>query len=760
MKKRTATYAAASLPHAGFVRRVNGIQITDVSQEDLPALLKNASLEQRYALLKAVIRQVTGLTLFDTQLSTAYSLQLGRVAELPTGEGKTLAAAVAAACYALDGHRVHVLVFNDYLAKRDSLANAHIYAQCGLKTAYIDQNTPPEERRAAYASPICYVSAKEAGFDYLRGFLAMEAKDGLFPDFDVAIVDEADSIFIDEGKTPLVLAGEAPRQDDRIFEIDACVRNLTGSDVDIDRVERQAWLTETGMDHMESMLQASIFNEENIALLSCVQNAMEAHYLLQKDKDYIVKNAAVQIVESTTGRVVQNKRYPDLLHRAVEAKEGIPPAPQTVCYNTITMQNFLLQYPVLCGMTGTIATSIAEMRRSYGLEVDIIAAHNPCIRNDYPDRVFFFSSEHRAAMLEQIQKVRPKEQPVLVGTQNVAESEEISWSLREIGVEHVILNAKNDEAEAAVISQAGEPGKVTISTNMAGRGVDIKLGGFDERQREAVVAAGGLLVLSSGINTCVRIDNQLRGRAGRQGDPGESRFYICLEDTALLSRMSAFQRVLAENGKSSLRHSVVRRIQKQMDAEAAEARYMLKRYASVLEQQRCLISEWREDILKDRQYMAYLETQNPPAYQTLCEQAGQNGVRRAERQLILYYSIQFWASHLANMDEIRESIHFMVVAKKDPLVEYYRCAIDSYEQMMSGIQSAVLNAVTTVPVTKNGIDMEEAGLSGGTTTWTYAIDDSSNQFNAMRMIAGNIRGTFTGADGIFTKLLKRWRHMR
>jgi len=752
----------ADLPYADLIGRANEVPCSDIPDDKLPFPLKEASTARRYAIIKELIKRSLGLSLFDTQLSAAYALQHGRIAELPTGEGKTLAAVVAAACYALEGHRVHILVFNDYLAKRDWLSNRDIFASCGLRAGYIDQFSPPAERRAAYACDVTYVSAKEAGFDFLRDFLVTDVGDLVFPGFDVAIVDEADSILIDEGKTPMVLAGEIPREDDLANEIDRLVAKLNPTDVGVNALERQAWLTEAGIDRLESMLEIDIYAEENIETLGYVLNALEARYLLQRDKDYVVKDGAVRIVEATTGRIIVNKRYPDLLHRAVEAKEGIPPTPLTVLYNSITMQNFLLQYPVLCGMTGTIATSAEEIRNTYDLEVDIIGPHTPCIRIDHPDAIFPRASDHIAAVIGQIREAHQRKQPVLVGTQSVAESEALSRRLTQAGIAHEVLNAKNDEAEATIIAEAGEPGRVTISTNMAGRGVDIKLGGPRESRRDAVVTVGGLLVIGTGVNPCIRIDNQLRGRAGRQGDPGESRFFICLEHNDFVSRLSAFQRIRAENGKAAHQQNIVRRIQKYMDGEAAEARYVLKKYAAALEEQRRVIEKWHGDVLSGQQsmaYMAHLEQCDPQRYEELCAEAGLHGVHRAERQLTLYYMNRHWAKHLTLMEETRACIHFMVVAKRDPLAEYYRAAIDSYHQMVSDIEADVLEGLRTLPITQDGIDMEKAGLGGGTTTWTYDIDDSANQFSALRAVARRVRESLTGEEGLLTRLYRKMKRI-
>lgn len=757
MKHKKPLFKRPVLPYANFISRMRTYQYTGLSLPQLQnTFLHSHVLEEQFAVLAAIIQRLKGLSLFDTQLAAAYSMYTKHIAELPTGEGKTLSTVVTAACLALEGHNVHVLVFNDYLAKRDYYGNRDIYEACGFTCGYITQHSTKQQRQTAYACNITYVSAKEAGFDYLRDFLCLKPEDCIFPGFDVAIVDEADSILIDEAKTPLVLAGATPWQKDRAAEVQAAVVQLKSSDVEIDKNERQVWLTDAGIATMESLLRVDLYKENSMEILASVQNALEAQFLLVKDEDYIVKDNAVQIIEPTTGRVVLNRRYPDLLHRAVEIKENLSPTPLTTIYNSITMHNFISLYPAYCGMTGTISTSSGEIWNAYGLDIDTIPPHIPSIRQDHSDVICVSEEEHKSQLLQHIQQAHKKMQPILLATQSVSQSESISMLLNSASIPHVVLNAKNDAEEAAVIAQAGIPGRVTISTNMAGRGVDIKLGGPHEAQRQTAINAGGLYVIGTGIYPCIRIDNQLRGRAGRQGDPGESRFFICLQDGEAASRVTALQLAQAKTGQNHFRASLVRQIQAEVESEAAQERYSLQKYGYIIEQQRQEISEWRLAVLQGKNNITYLQEADPEIYKTLCHSVREAGVTTAQRQLALYYSNQHWAGHLATMEAVRGSAQFMAmgpaIGRKSPLDEYHRAATASCEEMLLEIKKSVVSGMQTLPVTKNGIDMEDAGLTGGSTTWSYSIDDSSNQFNRLRGMLKRAYIKATNETGILTKL--------
>ena len=767
MRKKSLLSSVALLPYADLISNIKRYQFTDLTTEALVAILQESNeTEPRFAALKELIWRLKGLSLFDTQLSAAYSLQRGNIAELPTGEGKTLAAVIAAICYALDGHNVHILVFNDYLAKRDWSENCDIYEACGLTIGFVDQHSTTEQRKTAYSCNVAYVSAKQAGFDYLRDFMAQSEDEIVFPAFDVAIVDEADSIMIDECTTPLVLAGEIPHKKDVFDGVDQCIRSLSPDAYEISHAEHNAWLTDKGLEYVEEYLGLALYEEDNLHVLSSVQNALSAHHLLTRDKDYIVKDGAIQLVEATTGRVIINKRYPDLLHRAVEIKEGLKLAPLTMIYNSITIQHFLRLYKTLCGMTGTAATSASELKSTYDLTVDIIPPHTPSIRIDHEDVFFTGQDDFFNGILGQISDCYKRMQPVLIGTKSVAESELFSGLLDDIKIPHCVLNAKNDDEESKLIAQAGKLGHVTISTNMAGRGVDIRLGGEDRRQHDQVAETGGLFIIGVGINSSERIDNQLRGRAGRQGDPGQSKFFVWLEESNLSHRMTPLDKVKAEIGNSKKRTNIVRRIQRTMEGEAAEARYTLSRFSNIVEEQRVRLLELRMEILNGRQYFAFLEKANPSIYQELLHQAGIGGIKRAEQQLALYFINKYWAELLNTLESVRKGIHFVSIrndavtslmgsGQTTVLDEYSRIVVNLCEEMSDNIKRDIVQKMESLPITKDGIDLDEYGLRGGTTTLTYAIDESPMQFSKAHRIVKNIRGMLSGENGILTRYYRK-----
>ena len=743
-----------ALPHHLLVRAVREIDCAACGEAALRALLQNALPEDiptQLAVVTQWVFRLTGLRLFDSQLAAAGALLEGQLAELPTGEGKTLAAVAAAVCRVKQGHRVHVLVFNDYLAKRDYTDNRAIYEACEVTCGYIDQHKTPAERRTAYACDVTYVSAKEAGFDLLRDFLCTAPAAFVFPQPDCAIVDEADSILIDESKTPLVLAGAVPEVTQDSVKLDACIRGLSAGDYSVNTAEQQVWLTDSGAAELEAQLGIDLYAESSAETLAGLQSALEAHHLLQRDRDYIVRENAVQIVEPTTGRVVLHKRYPDLLHRAVEVKEQLPPVPLTKVYNSLTMQDFMLRYPERSGMTGTAASSAREFLEHYGMEVVVIPPHTPSVRIDHTDRVCATQQDMASAILAQLLVCREKGQPVLMGTQSVAESEEYSALLREKGIPHTVLNAKNDEQESLLIACAGEEGRVTISTNMAGRGVDIKLGG------KSVVQAGGLYVIGVGINPGLRIDNQLRGRAGRQGDPGESRFFVCLADDALRQRITAFRLLRAQKVGGKLGQKIVRGAQKMMEGEAAQARDVLRRYTDIIEQQRKEITAWRTQLLRGERDMGWLDADNPEKSREIRETVGEDTLRLAERQLVVYYIGRHWADYLAAMETLRGGIHFMVIGHGSPLHAYVRAAVSGAADMLAQIRADVVKSMATLPITANGIDMAGAGLGGGTATWTYAVDESQGQFNRLASLTKGAREKMAGEDGFLTRWYRKIR---
>lgn len=764
MSIRERSKSGLALRWVSDFKRIHAYDWDGISEGQLGKRLRECAREgdgmaEACAILREIIRRKTGLSLFDSQLMAAYSMAEGRIAELPTGEGKTLAAVVTAALFALRGRVVHVLVFNDYLAERDSRANRPIYAACGLSCGCVVEASDYAQRRAAYACDIVYVAAKEAGFDCLRDFLCVERERLLLPRFDVALVDEADSILIDEARIPLVLAGGTQGGPDVSAQVSRAVAALPKGVVGLDEQGKRAWLTDAGVRAMEAALGIeNLFLPENADTLALIYAALEARFLLVRDRDYILRNGVVRIIDEATGRVAENRRFPDLLQQAVEMQALGMRAKASVVYHTMTMQAFLRQYEALCGMTGTAASSAYEFRQMYDLSVDVIAPHCPCIRIDQPDAVFDRREAHEAAILACIHAAREKMQPVLVGTRTVKESERFSMLLRRAGVAHAILNARNDSREADIIAQAGRPGQVTISTNMAGRGVDIRLGGQDGRDMALAREAGGLLIVSTGINRSLRIDNQLRGRAGRQGDPGESRFFVCLKD---VEKDMPYGMKLADITRNP---RLLRRAQRTREREDIEARYMLEQYSNILEMQGKRITEYRVRLLRQEVVPGMLRKEDEAFYAQLESRVGARGIALAETQLALYFINTNWALYLEAMEAIRGGIHLMVIGGKSPLDEYMLFAASAFEEMLGDIRRDVVSHMHTCDITENGIDMEKAGLLGATTTWTYMINDSPTQFSKIphmiRSATNTARGTLFSLRRLCEKIKEMLRRMK
>jgi len=429
------------------------------------------------------------------------------------------------------------------------------------------------------------------------------------------------------------------------------------------------------------------------------------------------------------------------------------------------MQNFLRTYKTLCGMTGTAATAAKEFESTYGLLVDVIPPHTPSIRIDFEGEFYMTERDYFQGIIAQIQSCCQRSQPVLIGTKSVADSENLSRMLDSVSISHRVLNAKNDEEEAKLIAQAGSPGVVTISTNMAGRGVDIRLGGANEEFREDVLVAGGLFVIGAGINSSQRIDNQLRGRAGRQGDPGQSKFFVWLMDDEISTRMTPLERVKAEIGSTEIRVNAVRRVQRMIESDAAEARYTLNRFSAVVDRQRTLITDLRNEILSGSRYFGFLEKSNPERYQHALTGAGLSGIKRAEQQLALHYINIHWAGCLDTFDNVRRGIHFMAIGR-DPKIfpgegnvvgEYARIVINLCSKMSENIKRDIVSKMETLPITSAGVDIDEAGLSGGTTTWTYVLSENVFQFSILRRVYNKHAERISGENGILTKYRRKKR---
>ncbi|HYP08896.1 MAG TPA: preprotein translocase subunit SecA, partial [Bryobacteraceae bacterium] len=456
------------------------------------------------------VSRVLGQDMFDVQLQGALALARGSVAEMQTGEGKTLAAVPAIAWMAREQHGVHVMTVNDYLARRDAAWMGDIYRLLGMSVGYVQQGMTAEARRAAYRCDVTYATANEIGFDFLRDQLALYPHEQAHRAFHAAVIDEADSILIDEARIPLVIAGADKDQGSLAIAAEAAVRRLGPWHYMVDAGGHNVALTDVGIGAVESALCCgSLYEDGKLPLLTAVQDALHAHVLLRRDVDYIVKNDAIELVDELKGRIASDRRWPPGLHAAIEAKEGVAAKAQGRILGSITLQHLVALYPKVCGMTGTAMTQELELRKVYGLAVEVIPTRLPVVRVDQPDVLFATKADKEHAVAEEVRRAHASGQPVLVGTASVADSERLSALLAD--VPHAVLNARNDELEAGIIARAGDRGAVTISTNMAGRGTDIRLG-------DGVAALGGLYVIGTNKHESRRIDNQLRGRAGRQGD--------------------------------------------------------------------------------------------------------------------------------------------------------------------------------------------------------------------------------------------------
>jgi preprotein translocase subunit SecA len=595
---------------------------------------------------------------FDVQLMGGIVLHRGRIAEMKTGEGKTLVATLPVYLNALEGKGVHVVTVNDYLAKRDSDWMGQIYRFLGLSVGVIQHDMPDADRKRAYGADVTYGTNNEFGFDYLRDNMKFDLESMVQRGHHYAIVDEVDSILIDEARTPLIISGPSEESVDKYYRIDRIIPRLTkGEEIDegdgkksttgdyiVDEKAHQVALTDEGVEKVEQLLGVrNLYDPENMEILHGVNQALRAHTLYQRDVEYLIKDGKVVIVDEFTGRMMPGRRWSDGLHQAVEAKEGVKIERENQTLATITFQNFFRMYKKLAGMTGTADTEAAEFGQIYKLDVNTIPTNRPMVRDDRADLVYRTAQEKWNAVVEEIREAQQRGQPVLVGTVSIEKSEMLSKLLtRPPKVPHVVLNAKYHEREASIVAQAGRKGAITIATNMAGRGTDILLGGNPEglarseadpetepeayqealarymetcaREREEVLALGGLHILGTERHESRRIDNQLRGRAGRQGDPGSSRFYLSLEDD--LMRIFGSDRIQGLMGRlgmeegEAIEHRMVsraiERAQKQVEGRNFETRKHLLEYDDVMNKQREAIYKLRRDILEGREGRDYI----------------------------------------------------------------------------------------------------------------------------------------------------------
>ena len=622
----------------------------------LKGLAESKNIPQFLAIAREASERTTGLRPFDVQLLGALRMLAGDVIEMATGEGKTLSGAIAAAGYALAGRHVHVVTINDYLAKRDAEWMGPLLEAMGLTVGWVTAESTADERRAAYKCDITYASVNEIGFDVLRDQLVTDVDDLVSPNPDVALIDEADSVLVDEALVPLVLAGTSHRELPKLEIIRLVGELIAGDDYDTDSDNRNVHLTETGAQKIEAKLgDIDLYSEEHVGTtLTEVNVALHAHVLLHRDVHYIVRDDAVHLINASRGRIAQLQRWPDGLQAAVEAKEGIETTETGEVLDTITVQALINRYPTVCGMTGTALAAGEQLRQFYKLGVSPIPPNAPNIREDEADRVYITAGAKSDGLVDHIAEVHRSKQPILVGTRDVAESEELHERLVKAGVPAVVLNAKNDEEEAHVIAEAGKLGSVTVSTQMAGRGTDIRLGGSDEADHDEVAELGGLHVVGTGRHHTERLDNQLRGRAGRQGDPGSSVFFSSWEDDVVMAHLEPEKRnklptetdddgrIVDPKAASQLEHA-----QRVAEGRLLSVHANTWQFNELIAQQRAILVERRNTLLRTPTAREELEKRAPARYEELSGDLSEEGLERICRQIMLYHLDRGWADHLA-----------------------------------------------------------------------------------------------------------------
>ena len=758
------------------VARINDLEpsVEPLSDEELAAktvefkerIAKGESLDdllpEAFAVVREAAKRVLGERHYDVQLIGGIVLHQGKIAEMKTGEGKTLTSTAPVYLNALTGKGVHVVTVNDYLASRDVEWMGQVYRFLGLTTGSIVHDMDDAARREAYAADVTYGTNNEFGFDYLRDNMKFDIKDFCQRGFNYAIVDEVDSILIDEARTPLIISGPADMSTDLYLKVDRIMRHFKEEEhYTKDEKARQVMLTDEGVALAEELLGVdNLYDPRNINFLHHVNQALKAHVLFQRDVDYIVKNGQVVIVDEFTGRTMEGRRYSDGLHQALEAKEGVKIERENQTLASITFQNYFRMYDKLAGMTGTADTEAAEFKKIYNLDVVVIPTHQQMIRKDYPDVIYKNKNAKYRAIVREIKELHAKGQPVLVGTISIDVSEKISNMLKKEGIPHEVLNAKHHEREAEIVAQAGQKGRVTIATNMAGRGTDIKLG-------EGVRELGGLHILGTSRHESRRIDNQLRGRSGRQGDPGSSRFFLSLEDDLLRifgsGRLSSIMDKLGMEEDEPIEHSMISKAienaQRKVEGHNFDIRKHLLEYDDVMNKQREVIYRQRREVLEsdnvkqiiddmiadlvdglveeyaiertpsedwdwqglgermaelfnlelnvpeeereglDAQRLSeLLLDQVNQAYARQEEHNGEEQMRHLERIILLQMVDTHWKEHLLNMDHLKEGIGLRGYGQKNPLDEYKKEGFNLFMSMIQTVKEQTVGTLLRVQI--------------------------------------------------------------
>jgi preprotein translocase subunit SecA len=720
-------------------------------------------LTEAFAVARETSRRTLMMRPFDVQVIGGMVLHEGKIAEMKTGEGKTLAATMPLYLNALEGKGCHVVTVNDYLASRDAEWMSPIYHFLGLTVGVIVHGMDDDERRKAYGADITYGTNNEFGFDYLRDNMKFSLEDYVQREFNFAIVDEVDSILIDEARTPLIISGASEESTDKYYKINQIIPRLKESvDYTIEEKSKTVVFTEEGVSNVEKYLNVqNLYEPKNIEIVHHVNQALRAHTLFKRDVDYLVKDGQVIIVDEFTGRVMPGRRYSDGLHQALEAKEKVKIEKENQTLASITFQNYFRMYKKLAGMTGTADTEAAEFKKIYNLDVLVMPTNMPMIRQDHNDLIYKTEQEKIEAVIEEVRALNKAKRPVLIGTISIEKSELLSKHLTRAGVKHHVLNAKNHEREAEIVAQAGQPGQVTISTNMAGRGTDIKLG-------ENVAVLGGLHILGTERHESRRIDNQLRGRAGRQGDNGSSRFYLSLEDDLLrvfgADRISSVMETVGIEEGQPIEHKYISRAienaQKRVEGQNFDIRKHLLDYDDVMNNQRKVIYEQRKKVLRGQDLWSdveemveeitgdllaeYVSEKSHPqdwnlkslddalfqqfnvrlnivnakemnsadAVKSFILENVQKYLRDKEKEfgpelmtylmkVIMLQAIDtHWKEHLLSMDHLREGIGLRGYGQKDPVREYQREGYAMFMEMISRIKMDTLEKLCLVRIQK------------------------------------------------------------
>lgn len=719
-------------------------------------------LAPTYALVQEVIHRQLKVQVFDVQLIAAIPLHQRKLIEMQTGEGKTLTAVFPAILNAWSGKGVHILTFNDYLAKRDAEWMGPIYTFLGLTVGYITNDMSLAEKKAAYNCDVTYATAKEVGFDFLRSTGAFDDSERLLRPFNYAIVDEADAIMIDEARNPLVIAGKMRQNEVDLPKVTELVSKLEeGNDYVLSTEARTVYLTNQGIEKAETFYGVvDLIEDIHFELHTAINLSLQAHTLLTKDVDYIVKEDRIWLIDEFTGRVVEDRRWRNGLQSAVEAKEGLPLQSEGSVLNSITLQHLLQKYPRIAGMTATAQASATEFAEFYGLETVVIPPNKPSRRTDYPDQIYVDKASKEVALVKEIRRINRIRQPILVGTLTVQESEHLAQLLKKEDIACQVLNARNDEEEAKIIADAGRLGAVTIATNMAGRGTDIKLGGQNEEERRQVVRNGGLYVIGTNRHESIRIDQQLRGRAGRQGDVGKSRFFISLEDDLMIKyRLQEmlprkFQKLegSAPVISSKLQKSI-RSLQQMIESQLLDMRKSLYQYAAFTEKQRIVLQDERLKILNDPRTLAQLY----PPLSALAKATPQQ-LSWIQTFALIQYDRQ-WALHLDELAQSRDGVHLVRLGGQNPLNTFRKMADASFSKLYERLEIQIRDWVQKI--LEEGVSPEQAtDLERPASTWTYVINDNpfEDQLSIMLLDNANtgMHVDFIAAPFLFTVAMMRW----